>query len=98
MSVRLYVGNLPYRMTETELNDLFGAAGQVTDVVLPIDSSSGRPRGFGFVEMADDAGAQAAIEQFNGYSLEGRELVVNIARPREDSGGGRRVDGGPRRW
>ncbi len=81
MSKKLYVGNLPYSATDSQLKDLFSQAGAVESVTLPIDKMSGRPRGFGFVEMADDDGANKAIETLNGYDLEGRKLVVNEARP-----------------
>ncbi len=80
---RLFVGNMPFRMSQDELLDLFAQAGGVASVHIPTDRESGRPRGFGFVEM-DDAGARdKAIQMFNGYSVEGRALVVNEARPRE---------------
>lgn len=94
MAVRLYVGNLPYSVSEQTLSDLFGQAGSVVDVHLPTERDSGRMRGFGFVEMASDAEAQHAIQQFNGYRLADRELRVNIAEERTtrpDAGGrGRR--------
>lgn len=80
---RLFVGNLPFRMSRDELFDLFAQAGEVTSVHIPTDRETGRSRGFGFVEM-DDAGAMdQAIQMFNGYSVSGRALVVNQARPRE---------------
>lgn len=81
MSKKLYVGNLPYTTTDAQLKDLFSQAGAVESAMLPIDKMSGRPRGFGFVEMADDDGAAKAVETFNGYELDGRKLVVNEARP-----------------
>ncbi len=81
---RLFVGNLPFRMSRDELFDLFAQAGEVTSVHIPTDRETGRSRGFGFVEM-DDAGAMdQAIQMFKGYSVSGRSLVVNQARPRED--------------
>jgi cold-inducible RNA-binding protein len=94
MGKKLYVGNLPYNVTESDLRDLFSGAGNIDDVAVISDRATGQSKGFGFVEMSTDAEAQAAIQQFNGYSLGNRELVVNEARPREDrtqsGGGGRR--------
>ena len=98
MEKRLYVGNLSYGTTEDELRECFTQAGTVVDVRIITDRETGRSRGFGFVEMADEAMAQAAIEQVNGQSLGGRELRVNEARPRQDrpsSGGG---GGGYNSW
>ena len=83
---RLYIGNLPYRTTADELRDLFSRAGEVIDVAVPVDRESNRPRGFAFVEMADEASAQQAIQMFNGYSLQGRELRVNESQPRPTGG------------
>ncbi len=94
MSQRLYVGNLSYNTTEDELRDLFESAGEVTSVAVVTDRDTGRPRGFAFVEMATDEGAQAAIQQLNGRNIGGREIQVNEARPREGGGGG---GGGGRR-
>ena len=92
MSTRLYVGNLSYNTTENQLQDLFGEHGPVTEVDLIMDKFSGRPRGFGFVTMETKEGAQAAIEALNGKNIDGRDLTVNEARPREEraprSGGG----------
>ena len=82
MAARLYVGNLPYSVSEQTLSELFGQAGSVVDVHLPTERDSGRMRGFGFVEMASDEDAQRAIQQFNGYRLDDRELRVNIAEER----------------
>ena len=89
MGKRLYIGNLPYRTSEDELRGLFGQAGEVVDVAIPIERESGRPRGFAFVEMADAAAAAQAIQQFNGYVLLGRELRVNESQPRPSFGGSR---------
>ena len=80
---RLFVGNLPFRLTREELFDLFAQAGAVASVHIPTDRETGRPRGFGFVEMEDQGGLEQAISMFNGYSVDGRPLVVNQARPRE---------------
>lgn len=89
MGNRLYVGNLPFNTTETDLQDLFAQAGPVNEVVLMQDKFTGKSRGFAFVTMATDADAQNAITQFHGKALEGRPLTVNEARPREErpSGG-----------
>ena len=80
---RLFVGNLPFRMTRDELFDLFAQAGNVVSVHIPTDRETGRPRGFGFVEMEDHGALEQAIQMFNAHSVDGRELVVNQARPRE---------------
>ncbi len=87
MSKRLYVGNLPYKITEAELEELFAAVGAVESVRIITDRETGRARGFGFVEMTNDDDADKAIEKFNQYELEGRTLTVNEARPRQDRGG-----------
>jgi cold-inducible RNA-binding protein len=105
MGRRLYVGNLPYKTTDDELNTLFSEAGSVESVRVMRDMATGRARGFAFVDMANDDDAQKAITQFHGFAYEGRPLVVNEARPKpEGSGsfarGGRGSDVGPRepRW
>ncbi len=82
-SNRLFVGNIPFRMTQDELHDLFSQAGAVASVHIPTDRETGRPRGFGFVQMEDDTAKDQAVQMFNGYSVSGRALVVNEARPRE---------------
>lgn len=101
MNKKLYVGNLPYSTTEAQVRELFGQAGEITDVALITDRETGRPKGFGFVEMATVEAAQEAIKRFNGYQLDNRNLTVNEARPREERGdrgggfgGGRRDDRG----
>ncbi len=102
MNKKLYVGNLPYTTTEAQVRELFGQAGEITDIALITDRETGRPKGFGFVEMATVEGAQEAIKRFNGYQLDNRNLTVNEARPREERGdrggggfgGGRRDDRG----
>lgn len=83
---KLYVGNLPFSATDAEVNELFSKHGTVHSVALVNDRDTGRPRGFGFVEMDDDA-AQAAIQNLNGYSMNERELRVNEAtdRPRRNN-------------
>jgi len=83
MANKLYIGNLPYQTTSEELQQTFSAAGQVSEAVVMMDKMTGRSRGFGFVTMADDAGAQKAIEMFNGKDMGGRAIVVNEARPME---------------
>ena len=97
MSNKLYVGNLSFRVTSEDLQEHFAAAGAVESANVVYDRETGRSRGFGFVEMADEEAANAAIAQFNGQEYDGRNMVVNEARPREDNrggGGGRRGGGG----
>jgi len=94
MAKKLYVGNLPYKATEGDLEELFGEVGAVESVRIITDRETGRARGFGFVEMANDDDAIKAIERFNQYELDGRALTVNEARPREDRGGGGGGGGG----
>ena len=89
MSKNIYVGNLPYDTTGDDLVELFQTYGAVTSGQVIIDKFSGRSRGFGFVEMANDEEAQAAIDALNGTPYGGRPLTVNEARPREERGGGR---------
>jgi cold-inducible RNA-binding protein len=86
---KLYVGNLPYSTTDADLKDLFSKAGEVAkaDIVMDKLSRTPRSRGFGFVEMVNDAEADAAIDMFNGKEIEGRTLTVNEARPKEERGG-----------
>jgi RNA recognition motif-containing protein len=79
----IYVGNLPYTITEDELRDAFAAHGEVSSAKIIIDRDTNRSKGFGFVEMPDSGAASAAIEAMNGQSLQGRDLRVNEARPRE---------------
>jgi cold-inducible RNA-binding protein len=103
MTTKLYVGNLSYETTEQELQELFAQAGGVASVALPTDRDTGRPRGFGFVEMSSEDEARKAITMFNGQTLRDRQLKVNESRPREDggsrSGGGFRSGGHhPRRY
>ena len=88
MSVKLYVGNLPFSISEGDLSDLFGQSGQVDSAQIVTDRETGRSRGFGFIEMGSQEAAEMAISQFNGYELDGRSLVVNEARPKESRGGG----------
>ncbi|MCH9628177.1 MAG: hypothetical protein S4CHLAM2_18320 [Chlamydiales bacterium] len=81
--MKLYVGNLPFSVDEQELKNLFAEYGSVTSVQLISDRDTGRSKGFGFVEMSDDAEAQSAIDEMNGKDFGGRPVIVNEARPRE---------------
>ena len=92
--MRIYVGGLPYSTNNDSLRDLFAEAGTVSDANVVEDRYSGQSRGFGFVEMPNAEEAKAAIAKFNGYSLDGRPLTVNEAKPREDRGGGGGRSGG----
>ena len=87
MTQKLYVGNLSFQTTESELDDLFAQAGEVESVRIITDRDTGRSRGFGFVEMSEE-NAEKAISQFNGTELDGRALTVNQARPQVNRGGG----------
>jgi RNA recognition motif-containing protein len=100
---KLYVGGIPYRTTEDEMRAAFEQAGQVSSVSIIMDRMTGRSRGFGFVEMADEAAAQAAIDKWDGKEFDGRTLSVSFARPQGDRppreggfGGGRGGFGGGR--
>jgi RNA recognition motif-containing protein len=88
MGRKLYVGNLTYETTGSDLQRLFEAHGTVQSAEVIADRETGRSKGFGFVEMGSDAEAQAAIQALNGQDLNGRQLTVNEAKPREDRGGG----------
>ncbi len=88
MGKRLYVGNLTYGTTDAALRQMFEAHGQVTSAQVIMDRDTGRSKGFGFVEMANDQQAQAAIAALNGQQVDGRALTVNEARPRTEGGGG----------
>lgn len=88
--MNIFVGNLSYRTMEADLRRAFEQYGEVSRVNLPSDRETGKPRGFGFVEMPTRNEAQAAIEALNGAELAGRELTVNEARPRENGGGSAR--------
>jgi RNA recognition motif-containing protein len=101
MGNKLYVGNLTYAMRDDDLQQQFGQFGSVQSAKVMMDRDTGRSKGFGFVEMSSDAEAQAAIRGLNGQSVDGRALVVNEARPKEDRpggfGGGGGAGGGARR-
>src|SRR3982750_153373 len=88
MAKKLYVGNLSYEVDSSELEQMFGAHGQVLSAQIINDRDTGRSKGFGFVEMANDDEAEAAIAALNGQQHGGRALTVNEARPKEDRGGG----------
>jgi RNA recognition motif-containing protein len=88
MGKKLYVGNLPYSVADSDLEQLFAAHGAVQSAQVIMDRDTGRSKGFGFVEMSSDQEAQAAIQALNGQQVEGRTLTVNEARPKEDRGGG----------
>jgi RNA recognition motif-containing protein len=96
MGKKLYVGNLPYSVTSSTLEQLFGEHGTVQSAQVIMDRDSGRSKGFGFVEMGSDQEAQTAISAMNGKEVEGRALTVNEARPKEEGGrgGGRGGFGG----
>jgi RNA recognition motif-containing protein len=97
MARKLYVGNLPYEVGETELQQLFSGAGTVETVNVMRDMATGRARGFAFVEMGTDEEAQKAINDYNNYSMGGRNLTVNEARPKPERSGGFGGGGGGRR-
>ena len=96
MGKKLYVGNLPYSVDSSELEQMFTPHGQVTSAQIITDRETGRSKGFGFVEMANDAEADAAITALNGQEHGGRALTVNEARPREERSGGGGGGGGGR--
>jgi len=98
--MKIYVGNLPYSMTEDALQAAFAEHGDVEEVTIPADRNTGRSRGFGFVTMPDEDEAKAAIAAMNDSELDGRNIRVSEARERsDDRGGGRgRGGGGERRW
>ena len=93
MGKKIYVGNLAFSATETTLSELFGQHGTVDSCHVILDRDTGRSRGFGFIEMSSDGEAQGAIGALNGYSIDGRELTVTEARPKEA-----RTDGSAKRY
>jgi len=95
MSMKIYVGNLSFQTSSSDLNELFGQAGTVESASVIEDRETGRSRGFGFVEMSSQEEGRQAIQQFNGKEVNGRNLNVNEAKPREDRGnrGGGRSNG-----
>lgn len=94
MNNKLFVGNLPFKLNEADIEALFSQSGKVVSVVVPTDRDTGRKRGFAFVEMGSQEEAEAAVKNLNGYTCDGRQLVVNPSRSQE---GARRGPGGPRR-
>jgi RNA recognition motif-containing protein len=107
MSNKMYVGNLPFSASETELRSMFSVFGTVTEVALVLDRETSRPRGFGFVSMDSRESMEKAVKEMDGRELEGRKINVNEARERESrggpgsglrNGGGGDGNGGGRRW
>ena len=102
MATKLYVGNLSYDTTEDQVRTLFAQAGEITEVTFIMDRDMGRPKGFGFVNMATEEGSKEAIKRFNGFMMDNRALTVNEARPREERssnngfGGAKRSGSGSR--
>jgi RNA recognition motif-containing protein len=94
MNTKLFVGNLSFETSELELQDLFAACGPVTEVNIVTDRFTQKPRGFAFVTMGTPEAAQAAIQQLSGKNVNGRDLTVNEARPREERSGGGGFGGG----
>jgi len=95
---RLFIGNLPYTADQTKLQEIFSQAGTVVSAQVITDRMTGRSRGFAFVEMSSDEETQKAVDTLNGFEIDGRKLIVNIARPREErpQGGGGGFGGGSR--
>lgn len=98
MGKKLYIGNIAYGTTEDGLRQLFAQVGQVASVAVIMDRETGRSKGFGFVEMATEEAAQQAIEKFNEYQFEGRQIRVAEARPQADRPPRREESGGDRRF
>jgi RNA recognition motif-containing protein len=97
MNSKLYVGNMSFKTTEADLRDAFGQFGSVTDVYIANDRETGRPRGFAFVTFSTDTESKLAAEKMNGADLDGRQLTVNEAKPKEEMGGGGRNYSSPDR-
>ena len=98
MAAKLYVGNLAYGVSSTDLETMFAPHGTVQSAQVIMDRDTGRSKGFGFVEMGSGSEAEAAINAMNGKEFDGRALTVNEAKPREDRGGSRSGGGGGRRY
>ena len=101
MGRKLYVGNLPYSVTEDSLREVFSACGTVDSANMITDRDTGQSKGFGFIEMSSDSEAQKAIQELNGTTMENREIKVNEAKPkapRGGGGGGGGYGGGGNRW
>lgn len=90
MNNKLFIGNLSFKTTQQGLQELFSEYGEVVSVAIPQDRETGRQRGFAFVEMANQADAEAAIKALNGRELDGRQIAVNVSTPKPKEGGGRR--------
>ena len=97
MNSKLYVGNMSFKTSEDDLRNAFGQYGSVTDVYIANDRETGRQRGFAFVTFSTEAESKVAIEKMNGVDLDGRQLTVNEAKPKEESGGGNRNFSSPDR-
>ena len=97
MNSKLYVGNMSFKTTEADLRDAFGQFGSVTDVYIANDRETGRPRGFAFVTFSTDTESKLAAEKMNGTDLDGRQLTVNEAKPKEAMGGSRNYGSPDRR-
>jgi RNA recognition motif-containing protein len=97
MNSKLYVGNLSFKTTDADLRDTFSRFGNVTDVYVATDRETGRPRGFAFVTFSTDTESKAAAEKMNGTELDGRQLTVNEAKPKEEMGGSRNFNSPDRR-
>ncbi|HEY9776509.1 MAG TPA: RNA-binding protein [Planktothrix sp.] len=87
MNNKLFVGNLSFKTTQESLQELFAQHGEVVSVAIPQDRETGRPRGFAFVEMANQAGAEAAIKGMNGRNVDGRDIAVSISQPKPKTSG-----------
>lgn len=94
MAKKLFVGSLPYSTTQAQLEEMFAKIGTVSTIQLITDKYSGQSKGFAFVEMATDEEAEKAIKELNGFNLDGRAMVVNVARPKEDRPAGDNRGGG----
>ena len=94
--VKLYVGNLPFNLTEAQLKEAFSVAGEVAGVKIVVDPYDGRSRGFGFVEMADEQGAVAALEKINGTEVGGRPVKIDRAKVQNSDHNGKKSGGSPR--
>jgi cold-inducible RNA-binding protein len=97
MNSKLYVGNMSFKTTEADLRDAFGQFGSVTEVYIANDRETGRPRGFAFVTFSTDTESKLAAEKMNGVDMDGRQLTVNEAKPKEEMGGSRNFSSPNRR-
>jgi RNA recognition motif-containing protein len=95
MATKLFVGSLSYNVDDNQLRELFATIGEVTSATVITDRDSGQSKGFGFVEMSSDKDAQEAIKQLNNKDLDGRSIIVNVAKPREDKPRGGSFRSGP---